>query len=148
MSAPYATLLLDLTSWDLVIDSNGNIAVATAPYALAQDVASAIKTFLGEVYYDTTQGIDYLGTILGQRPSLSVLQASMVNAALTVPGVVSAVCVIEKFENRQVTGQVQFTDANGTSGSVAIGNSGQRMIDVLATTGGSPITMGGRYIEI
>lgn len=148
MSAPFATLLLDLTNWDLVIDSKGNIALATAPYALAQDVASAIKTFLGEVYYDSTIGVNYFGQILGQRPSIGVLQAAMVSAALTVPGVVAAVCVIESFQNRKVTGQVQFTDVNGVSGAIGIGNNMAGQIDVLGTTGGAPITIGGRYIEI
>ena len=53
------TLLLDLTNWDLVLDVNGNIAIARPPYALAQDAASAVKTFQGECYYDTTLGIPY-----------------------------------------------------------------------------------------
>ena len=46
MSAPpYSTLLLDPDTWDLTVDNNGNIAVAAPPYAVAQDVASAIRTF-------------------------------------------------------------------------------------------------------
>ena len=36
-----------------------NIAVADEPYALAQDAASAIRTFIGECYYDTTKGLPY-----------------------------------------------------------------------------------------
>ena len=35
------TLLLDRTVWDLLLDGSGNIAIATEPYATAQDVASA-----------------------------------------------------------------------------------------------------------
>ena len=80
------TLLLDTAQWDLVVDGTGNIAMASVPYALAQDVASAIKTFAGEVYYDTTIGVPYFATILGQTPSVAYFQQQMIDAALTVPG--------------------------------------------------------------
>jgi hypothetical protein len=106
------TLLLDVGLWDLTLDAYGNIAVATAPYSLAQDVASACRTVLGEVYYDTTQGVDYFGQIFGKTPPTSVFQEMFVAAALTVPGVVSATCVIESYDpsTRLATGQVQFVD--------------------------------------
>lgn len=114
------TMLLDQSLWDVCKDAAGNIAMARPPYALAQDVASAIKTFLGEVWYDDTIGIPYFAQILGKTPPVSVFQEYMVAAALTVPGVVSAKCVLSAFEGRTVTGQVQFTDINGVTNSVAI----------------------------
>lgn len=108
------TLLLDRTTWDLCLDAYGNIAMAAPPYALAQDAASAIRTFQGEVYYDTTLGIPYFDQILGQFPSLQLMKAQFVAAAMTVPGVVSAVCYIDSIAGRTVTGQVQVTDSTGT----------------------------------
>ena len=105
------TLLLDRSTWDLVVDANGNIAVAQAPYALAQDAASAIKTFLGEVWYDTSIGIPYSSQIIGKSLPVSVFRQYMVDAALSVPGVVSASCTIQSVQARTVTGQVAFTDA-------------------------------------
>lgn len=108
-----STLLLDQTKWDLLVDADGNIAVAGEPYSLAQDAASAIMTWLGEVYYNTTLGLPYRTQILGQRPPLTLLKQQFVNAALTVPGVVSATCFIQQFSNRTVGGQIQVTDANG-----------------------------------
>jgi hypothetical protein len=107
------TLLLDTETWDLVLDINGNIAVASEPYSLAQDAASAIKTFQGEVYYNTTLGIPYFSQILGHRPPVSLMKAQFEAAALTVPGVVSAVCYISSITDRDVRGQVQITDASG-----------------------------------
>lgn len=112
------TLLLELNDWDLCLDASRNLALAKAPYALAQDVASAIKTFLGEVYYNTTLGVPYFTQILGKTPPIAVFQELMIQAALTVPGVVSATCVISSFSGRTVTGQVQFTDSNGATGTV------------------------------
>ena len=107
-----ATLLLDPVAWDLMIDVNGNIAVASEPYALAQDAASACRTFLGEVFFDTTIGVNY-GAILGKQPSISFLKAQFVKAALTVPGVAAAQCFITSIQGRTVTGQIQVTSASG-----------------------------------
>lgn len=107
------TLLLAVDDWDLVLDASGNIALAGEPYAIAQDVASAIKVFAGEVYYDQTQGIPYLTNILGQRPSLQYIKAQIEAAALTVPGVVSAACSITGFKGRSLGGHVLITDTNG-----------------------------------
>jgi|SRR3974390_170249 len=109
-----ATLLLDTVAWDLVLDANGNIAVATEPYSLAQDAASAIRTFLGECYLDTTIGIDYLGEILGQSPPLTLLKQLLANAAQTVPDVApnSAQVFITAVGQRIVSGQVQVTSAS------------------------------------
>jgi len=118
MTQQFSTLLLSTDLWDLVVDANGNIAVADPPYALAQDVASAIKTFLGEVWYDETLGIPYFQQILGKTPPASVFNAQMVAAARTVPGVVSATCTITSFQNGTVTGQVLFKDSNGQNGAV------------------------------
>ena len=81
------TLLLDQTTWDLVVDASGDIAVASDPYSIAQDAASAIRTFQGECYYDTTLGVPYWSQILGRSPPLSLLKAKLVAAALTVPDV-------------------------------------------------------------
>lgn len=114
------TLLLDVTGWDLLTDAANNIAVASEPYAFAQDVASALRTFLGEVWYDVTLGVPYFQEILGKTPPVTLFQEYMILAAETVPGVASAECTIEAFENRTVTGQVTFTTDNGQTGIVAL----------------------------
>lgn len=115
------TLLLDQAAWDLCIDSAGNIAMASPPYALAQDVASACRLFAAELWYDTTAGIPYWQQILGYLPPISLLKQLIVNAALTVPGVVRAQCVISAFNTntREMSGQVQFIDEDGNPNNVA-----------------------------
>lgn len=109
-----STLLLDQTAWDLVLDASGNIAVATNPYALAQDAASAIRLFLGELWYDTTLGVPYFSAILGRAPPLALLKAKLVSVALTVPGVTTADVFISSVSARSVRGQVHVTDVAGT----------------------------------
>lgn len=114
------TLLLDPATWDFVLDANGNIAMASEPYSIAQDVASACRLFLGELWYDNTKGVPYFGGILGERPPISFVKAQIVAAALTVPGVVSAACYLTAFTARKLSGQVQVTDINGTATVVNI----------------------------
>lgn len=114
------TLLLDVSSWDLITDAAGNIAVASDPYSVAQDVASALRLFFGECIYNDEKGIPYFTEVLGKTPPVAYFQELMVKAALTVPTVISAECIIEAFEGRAVTGQVAFRTSNGRQGRVSL----------------------------
>lgn len=113
------TLLLDTEKWDLLVNANGNVALASEPYSLAQDAASAIKTFLGECYWDTTIGIPWLQQILGLAPTLALLKALLEAAAETVPGVASAQVFITSLTERGASGQVQVTSKATGQTSVA-----------------------------
>lgn len=112
---PSSTLLLDTVAWDLVLDSNGNIALAEPPYATAQDVSSAIRTFQGELWYDTTQGVPYWQKLLGNNPTSSQIISAFNEAALTVPSVANSSTVITSLAGREISGQVQFTTSDGTT---------------------------------
>src|SRR6185436_16792249 len=105
MSGPN-TLLLVTDAWDLCLNANGDIAMATPPYARAQDVASAIRLFQGELWWNVSPGVPYFETILGHTPPVSYFESEMVRAALTVPGVVAAQCTIEGIDARTLSGQV------------------------------------------
>lgn len=107
------TILLDRGTWDLVQDLSGNIAMASDPYSQAQDAASAIKLFQGELYYDTSKGIPYWLQILGKLPPIALVKFYFVKAALTVPGVVGAICFISSFKDRRLSGQVQIENSLG-----------------------------------
>lgn len=118
------TLLLTYPEWDLTLDASGNIALAPTTvdgrdvgdaYAQAQDAASAIRLFQGELLYDTSQGIPYWQKILGKVPSVSLMTTYFEKAALTVPGVVQARAFIASIDNvnRRVTGQVQIMNEDG-----------------------------------
>jgi len=113
------TLLLDRTAWDLVLDAAGNIAMAADPYAVAQDVASAIKLFRGELFYNTNPGVPYWEEFLGHRPPLSLVREHVRRAALTVPGVADAVCTLTSFSDRALAGHVEITLQDGTTQTVS-----------------------------
>jgi len=114
------TLLLDQSSWDLVIDANGNIAMAAEPYSYAQDVATACRTFLGELWYDTDKGIPYNDDVLGHLPTADALRQYLVEAALTVDGVVKADATVASFDSRTITGNIVFVDIYGNTGNVGL----------------------------
>jgi hypothetical protein len=80
------TLLLDRDKWDLVLDASGNIALADNPYAVAQNVSSACRTFAGECWYNTAIGVPYWD-ILGQLPPRQFVKSALENEALRVPEV-------------------------------------------------------------
>lgn len=118
MASP-STLLLDTVAWDLVLDANGNMAVAGPPYAQAQDAASAIKTFsdggpggVGECYLDTTLGVPWRTQVFGQPPNIALIKAQLMATAETVPGIATAQVFIASFDPaaRKLTGQVRATE--------------------------------------
>lgn len=115
---PGDSLLLNPNTWDWMLDASGDIALATSSYALAQDAASAIKLYQGEAYYDTGAGQPWLRTTLGQFPPLQLVKSQAVAAALTVPGVAAAQCIIKSIADRTVTGQVQITASNGQTAAL------------------------------
>ena len=109
-----STLLLDPVNWDLTLDAAGNIALLAEPAALAQDAASAIRTFLGEGYWDTTVGVPWLQQILGRTPpNIPLVKQKLVAAALTVPGVASAQVFLLALSLRGCAGQVQVLPTSG-----------------------------------
>ena len=119
MTINQTTLLLDQTAWDLVLDANGDWAVAQAPYSIAQDVASAVRTFLGECWYDQSQGLPYWQNILGQLPPMLFVTKQIADAAKSVPNVVDAVVTFTEFSARSLSGQIQITDTDGQTAVVA-----------------------------
>lgn len=98
-------------NWDLILDPAGNWLMAEEDPSTAQDVASAIRTFLGECWYDLSLGLPYFEAILGQRPPRSLVVAKIQQAALTVPDVATAAVTFLGLKNRALTGVVLVTSA-------------------------------------
>lgn len=107
------TLLLDVDAWDLTLDAQGNIAVADDPYSQAQDAASELRLFRGELLYDTSQGVPYWQEILGRPPGVQLMVAKFQQAAMKVPGVTNASCSISSVAGRETVGTVLITNVEG-----------------------------------
>lgn len=108
------SLYIDSENNDLAIDVNGNLQVSTDGFALALAAACAIRTFQGEVYYDSTQGLPYFQSILGKNPPLEFVRARLAEAALNAdPDIVASQVYFSSLTNRDLSGQVQVTNATG-----------------------------------
>lgn len=113
------TLTLDLDTWDISIDSAGQIAVSTGPYAIAQDVANACRLFTDDAYYDPRRGVPHFSIELGRIPNGAMLRQKLRQAALSVEGVADV-----RFENliindRVLTGDIRLTLTTGETANVA-----------------------------
>lgn len=113
------TLLLDRQQWDLTIDAQGNIAVASDPYSQVQDTASACRLFVNDAYYRPADGIPYFEQVLGHFQPIQVVKSFLVRAATSVPGVTGATAILSSVRNRQLSGQVQIV-VNGAVEVVSI----------------------------
>lgn len=119
MAAPFTTLLLDQSIWDICLDVSNNLALTSPPYAVAQDVASAVKTFIGEVWYDTTLGLPYFQQVLGHKPPLALVALQIEEAALAVPGVTSALATLAlDADVGTIVGNVVVIDQSGVAQTV------------------------------
>lgn len=116
MAQPYSTILLDVSTWDLTLNANNDVARADPPYAVSQDMSSQCRQWKGEYIYSSTDGVP-LATILGEAPNLGLMKSDFAVAAGQVPGTSNVKCFIESITERRVTGQVQATVtlANGST---------------------------------
>ena len=107
------TLYLQPNSWDITLDSSGRIARSTQAYAIAQNVANAVRLFTGEAFFAMDEGIPHFDIELGKtRPALSVLRARMREAALNVEGVLDAQITLDDVQERKLTGEILLTVAD------------------------------------
>ena len=115
------TIFLDPRTWDLSLDVNGNIAVATSTYQRAQDIASECRTFRGDIYLDQLRGIPYKESILGKNKyPLGLYQSELHRCAMSVDGVVSANIKLNQLQNRVLTGIIEFTDIENNTASISL----------------------------
>ena len=103
------TLALRNSDWDLTIDDYGNIATKTSNNQLAQDVASSVRVFKGEIPFDKNRGISY------NTPDeiRYTLRDDIKKQALLIDGIEEAVISFERIENRKANVIIYVTNENG-----------------------------------
>ena len=112
------TLYLQPDTWDITLDSSGRIARSVQAYAIAQNVANAVRLFTGEAFFAMDEGIPHFDIELGKtRPALSVLRARMREAALNVAGVLDAQITLDDVQERKLRGEILLTVADGDKSS-------------------------------
>lgn len=101
-------------NWDIHLNGENNLSTTQDANAVAQDVASACKTHLGEVWFDTSLGIPWFTQILGKPVSAVFIQAQLEKQAKRLPYVSNArATVITDRATRSSRGLIAIVDANG-----------------------------------
>ena len=102
------TLALD-ESWDLGIDEYNNIAVKSDNDRLAQDVASSVRVFLGELPFDINRGVDYNNPDSIRED----LKIQINEQAALVEGVNESLVVFDELKDRTLKTTIYITNENG-----------------------------------
>ena len=111
------TLLLD-AKWDITVDAGGNIATVSDAYAIAQNVANAVRLFTNDAYFNADRGIPHFNIELGHKPPYSILRTRILQAARAVEGVADATVTFDRDE-RVLGGEILLTLTDGTTANVA-----------------------------
>lgn len=99
------SLALGGITWDLNVGASGNLATAEGDHRLAQDVASAVRTFDGECIFDQDRGVPYFDEVLGHRPQAQLVNAYVEQEAARVPGVTRVLATDQGLSLRTLTGE-------------------------------------------
>lgn len=110
------TLFLD-AQWDLTVDAGGGIATVSNAYAIAQNVANAVRLFTDDAYFDKDKGIPHFKIELGHKPPYSILRTRIIEAARAVDGVADATVTFDRDE-RTLGGEILLTLTDGTTANV------------------------------
>lgn len=97
---------LKTDTWDIFLDSAGNLSLTDNDSSIAQDVASSVRTFEGECWYNTTLGMPYFQAIFGKSPPNSFVVASIKEQAFTVDAVNSVNVVNAGLQGRNFKGVI------------------------------------------
>lgn len=108
-------------NWDIALNDNGGLSTAEDAYAVAQNVASAVRLFTNDAYFDTDAGIPHFEVTFKRNPDVSIIRSRIKTAAEAVAGVRSA-----RVELRQVSsacvlqGTIFLTLTNGENAEVEL----------------------------
>ncbi len=115
------TIFLNPYTWDLELDTQGNIAIATDVYQQAQDIASSCRVFRGDDYYKKNDGIPYLEEIMGKSGyPISLYQRQLHDRSILVDGVVSVNVRLNPLKDRIMSGNIEFTNEDNLTGVVGL----------------------------
>lgn len=100
--------LLD-ENWDLFVDEYGNIATKDEAEQLAQDVASSVRVWKGEVPFDIYRGVEY------NKPdeNRQNLRQQMVEQVYYIDGVGDCLIDFKELTNRTLKPIIYLTTEDG-----------------------------------
>lgn len=124
-----STLFLLPETWDLCLDTSGNIAIATDEYQQAQDIATSCRVFKvkkadgtvsGDDYYNQNDGIPILEVMGRSAYPLALYQRNLHDRAMLVPNIVSVDVNLNEVKDRVLSGAIMFTNDKNLQGTVGL----------------------------
>lgn len=114
------TLELDRRTWDITLDTVGQIKTVAGDEATAQNVANEARLFTEDAYFSQDRGIPHFAAELGRKfdSGGAVLRAYLRRAARRVADVREVLAIeVSRFnpENRELSGAIEFTTEEGTA---------------------------------
>lgn len=114
------SLLLN-NDWDISLDSNGDLKMATDNYSIAQNSACRCRAFTNDMYFNQKDGVPHFLVDISQRPNISVVAAAMEKVARGTEGVSEAAMTdIAVSTDRTLEGTIILTLDNGETINVTI----------------------------
>jgi hypothetical protein len=114
-------LALDTSTWDLELDSSGNIATLSDPAALlSQRIQCRLQTFRGECFLDRSIGVPYFSEVTRKNPDLARVRSLLASVVAGVEGVSKVLSLELLFESARRHLSVTFR-VLGSSGEIATG---------------------------
>lgn len=111
--------LLD-ENWDLFVDDYGNIATKDNNDQIAQDVASSVRVFKGEIPFDIYRGVEY------NKPdeNRQNLRQQMVEQVYYIQGVGDCLIDFTELKDRKLRPTIYITTEDGEKITVGEQNVG------------------------
>ena len=103
------TIALTNEKWDLFVDEYGNIATKGSAEQIAQDVASSVRVFKGEVPFDVYRGVEY------NKPdeNRNTLKQEMLEQVYYIEGVGDVLVDFTELKNRTLHPIIYLTTEDG-----------------------------------
>lgn len=104
------TLHLTSDNWDLTLDPQGNLSILSSKAATLQDVASALRVWSGECWYNTNLGLPYDTNLFTGSYPIEIYQELAEEEAITVPNVLNChIYLNQPTAQRLLTGNAIIT---------------------------------------
>lgn len=97
------------SNWDICLDDLNNVATIDGNERLAQDIASSVRVFKGELMFDVNRGVEY------DKPDevRNTLKSDMNEQVLLVDGVEDSMVVFNNLTDRLLNVTIYATNAEG-----------------------------------
>lgn len=102
LSANVNTNIPNVSFNDLYLDNDGNISLSYDLQAVLQACAQSAQTLLGEMIFNTNQGIPYFQVLWVGVPNIQQFTAALRAAFLAVPNVIEIVSLITSQESNNL----------------------------------------------